>query len=830
MARNLSALFLVLHLVDGAGKNVLISTEAGVSASTDTPASVPYRPLLKPGTRPVEWMAVKTDQTGDGGRREGWIDVGGVNAHIAYTFSVANPADPTDDTRPLDDLVALDFRRQPAIWYACSWILDPVSGAYSVPALADCEIVGRGTVNNAQFQDDSWIIRIRDQTSEGANVPAAPVEYQGLGSGIQIRHNGIEPGAEIRRTDQASIRTTGDQWFSWIFFMGPGISDATPYLIFSSSLCRIHVVSNTLRVQQRDSAAVWTTVGTPPALPAGGDLFGLLLNYDSGTTTGEVFVDAISQGSSVISGGLNTTATLDTVWQNPGTAIAVPSVIYLASRHGNRKLAANELLERSLFAFDILGETALTMAMEFDEGIGDITADSANIAGVAGRSGALSSFADTEAAWIASDTGEAPMAHTRPFVTLGRAFDGKGQQISAAFQRYTTGYDGGTQGRAVRWVAADGGRLKGLIEGTGVDPLTFVSATRQIDKLPLFNSWLAVGQQFTTASGLNPGPFTVEQVLQDPVTQDPQFGGVPSSIIVKESLTDETVSVAVNSLAADEDYLQAADIPSPGYAVTVGLFTLTERIAISVSGNGNDTAGRLAPRFLSGLGPEVTATETNLRSLSLSSTGWQGEGNQTSRVYLEDLARSTMSGDSSPSVVSRDLITGAWSVRGFDRTPTAPTLTWNADRIRTASEISPSRTFDAVRMQYAREWSHQDTDAAALPPGVFGDRYSAEISTELLEVTSGTGRELVVEVFLLETADAQAAADALQDIISNGILYRLELYGPLPKTEVSSVPFEEVTVTWPTHSFLSSGRVGSLVGLTVHPDFSATALALFIGP
>jgi len=830
MAGNLSALFLVLHLVDSAGTDVLVSTESGVSASTDVPASVPYRPLLRRGTRPVDWKAVRTDQTGDGGRPEGWIDPGGVVAHGAYTFNVANPRDPRDDTRPLDDLVGLDFRRQPATWHACAWILDPATGAYSVPDLADCEIVGRGTVNDAQFQEDSWIIRIREQTSEGLNVPASPVVLAGLGTGIRIQTPSVEPGAKITRADQASLRTTGDQWFALVLYQEVGVT-ITPFVVFSSPLFRLQIQTNAYRLQLLNAGGQWVTIGTPTGIPATLDTIGLLVNYNASTETGEAFVDGVSQGTTTLvepPGGLNSTATGDAILQNGGIDGTPRDIVWLAARHGTRNLAASEVFERSRTAFDIRNETSLTMAMEFLEGVGDITADSVVIAGTAGASGVLSSFLDTDAAWIASDSGEASAVNSRPPVVIGRPFDARTITINVAFQDYSIGYDGRAEVKTALWVAADGGRLKPLFSAS--DTVTFVAATRTLEDVTLLN-WPAVGQQLDWSTGLNAGTLTVEQVVLDPVTSDPTFGASTGSIIVEESISSETIAGTLSSIAGDEDWIVAADIPVPGYPVQVRLFTRTDRVVLTPVGSTSDSSLRLASTFLEFLGPTTAPTEVNLRSLNLASTGWQGAGNENSRVYLESLARSTLSTDDSPSVVCRALSDGAWNVRGFDRTPTSPSLTWNEDRIRTASEISPSRTFDAVRMRYARRWGFETSDVAALPPDTFQDRYSAEIGSEFREVTSGTGRELIREVFLLETPDAQAAADALQDIISNGVLYKLELYGPLPKPEVSSVAFDEVTVTWPAHPFLASGRVGTLAGLDVHPDtFAATALVLFIGP
>lgn len=803
--------YLVAYFTDSSSNDYLLSTVYGDSASTDTPASEPYRPYLQPDTV-VDWNVYDTSK--------GWLDVGGVVKHKEIVFQAANVRDGQTNIGPLDDMQGKTFAGEPFILYA----IDPVPRADGVGItfddLANGTIIFRGTIRDSSFSGearDTFSLTVREQTSQGLSVPSAARELPGLARGIAVETGGPAPGPELRRL--AVSNTTGDQWWSWYILRSSSTATGAAFDIFTSGLARVQYDPSTLKinVDLKNSAGSWQTVGSASSisLTAGN---GFLVNYDSATTTAELFVDGSSAGTTVITSGLNAAGSVDEVWgHTPASGNAV--FTHFLYRRGTRELSSDEILDRSNFGWVPVNESNLTASVEFVEGTGTEIMDSANASSGGGISVKANNFASIATAWTESGTGEAAQAHTRPPVIVGRPFNAKLINVGVGYGWYSPGIEVvGTPLKQFRYVAADGNRLTASQAGhTGT--FTFNNTTKEVSGFSMAIE-PSVGQVLNFSAGPNAGNHTIDQIQIDPRITPNSTGTVRLSV----APTTDAGRAGTWTTTGSPSWTNKGSNSLASLITAEVLTGATDHM----SGGFNEvaTTRQLVAQYLVDHGPQSTPTVSNLSSsFDSEEYGWQGEGNATAFNHTDDLAKKTSSSDNGPSVVFRNS-TGTYEVKGFQTAPSSADFTWDERRIRSATEKKSRRKFTAVRSRYSINWN--PVERGLISSTELADPYSQESITKYREVVSGSGTELVLDIYHLDRQNAADFTSTLYDIVTTGVIYTIKLYGPITSAEAALEPFDVADVTWSADSFLSSGRKGTVVAWRLHSNNSATAVVLFI--
>jgi hypothetical protein len=809
-------MFLALYIVDSAGSDFVFGTVAHETASTDTPASVIIRPGLSPTVAPVDWGVINT--TG------GWLDIGGVVRHSAYRFTIENKEYRGDHTRPLDDLLSLDFEGEEAIWYACP---ADVSGAEpTYPDLADCTIIGRGTIDDASFGKDVFTVTVTDQAQAGLDLDITPTQYRGLSRGVKVETaGGPSSGPRIVRPDHSALRSQADQYFACGLSRGTGDAGSAEYTVVDSPIFRVRrdASGDTLKAELKNLAGSWQTVGTPPTWTASA-FFGILVSYVLSTTTATLWVNGVSAGTTVITGGIFSASTATTRFYNAPT-VGTMEITHWFFRHGSEALTDTTKIEdRSMYSFDIDADASVNCALEFVAGVGDSVSDWTGNA-----SALLSGFADTDGAWVASDTGEPSMARTRPRAVVGRPFGALLDILDLSFQDYSPGYEGsGVSGRVVRFVAQNSGRLEAPVSVTKLTD--FVAANRQCDitgGLGLIEP--SVGQSLNFAAGPNAGALVVSEMLLDPLQ-----GAQPL----------QTVRMVLETTVVD-DTSSGAWTGTGKYATTAGetFFDGWSKFRLSIlpagdltasfnTNGGDDDANRLVGQALEHLAAETAATLENVKAISVEDVGYQVAGDTPALQVIDALAKDTLSDDGDlPCCVFRTPATGAWTARGAQEAPASAAWTWVDDDIISAEPAPDFTVFKSVKVRYGRYYSFQGNEGSRMPTYAQRDRFSAAVAKEWREVRAGTGAPtLILDSAYLSADDAQARADAVLNLLQSGIPYTVNLKGPRSEAELAAEPFDICDVTWTPNSFLAA-RKGNLVGLKVQGPagaWAAVAVVVFI--
>lgn len=809
--------FVVDHLIGldsgGSEVDVLLSERiGGGSASTDTPASVPFRPVLR-DPDPVDWEAIRT--------ASGWPDIGGVLKHAEYVVTANNRRLRSTRVGPLDDLAALNFKDQAIVRYAVRKAWNSSAKRWEPQSLANSTILWKGTLSDGSFSgvdDNSFSYRIREQTTIGLAVTAAPERLRGLGGGV-IPEDGGGPssGARVSRPDHSGLRGTGDQWFAVgvVRFGSTEDAGSAEYTWADSPLFRLRrdVTSNLLKAELRNAAGTWQTVGTSPTFTFR-TYFGVLVNYDQSSTTAELWVNGVSAGSTVITSGLYASAAsaATTFYSNPSSGSMEFRIFFF--RHGTRLLADAEIEDRSLYVFDFESEVSLDCALEFNERTGTEVGDFAQT-----QSASLVGFADANGAWVSSASGEAAQSRSYPYVFLGQPFMAQALNLDLAFRVYTPGFEHPSGKRDIRSVVADGARLDATISTTKTTAWDAAVSTVSI-AAPGMLVDPGLGQTLNFDSGTNVGNHVITGMVEDPITGDPATHVY--QIAAGFAATESVSGLWTGTGEWDPTSAVGTAISSvPGATVATGA---TERMAFLLATASSRTE-KLVSAFLEFQGPKAAPTETNLAALDIDDDyGWQGDGAAAASVHADTLARVTPSADYGPSVVWRNS-SGTWQVTGSDLSPASATYTWDASRIASATVSALPGEYDAVRVLYAKAWS--PLPDGAVPQPALIDRLAREAAVEWREVTSGSGSKiLTLETYFLKRVHAQSFADAIYSMLS-GALYAVDLNNPGVKpAEAAMAPLTVVDVTWPGGD-LAAGAKGIVAAWKVNPDKSARALVFF---
>ena len=798
--------------LDSGGSTVYVVLSEGIgggTASTDTPASKRYRYVMR-SFDSVSWKAIKQES--------GWPDIGGVVDHADYHIIADNTRNHSTNVGPLDDLQDLTFKDQAATMYGVHTVWDDTLKRWYPESLADAQVLWKGTILDASFSgvtNSEFSLKIREQTKEGLSVPAAPVVYQGIGSGVGVETGGgTGSGARIIRADVSADRGTGSQWKAWGVSRGTGDTGASAYTFFDHPTMRLRrdVTANTLITEVKNAAGTWQTVGTSPTFTAS-TFFGIGVNYNSATTTAYLWVNDVAAGSTVITGGIFASSSASTYWYNAPSAGSMVMTHWFY-RSGTRLLADSEIKDRSYYSFDFAAESNLVSALEFVEGTGIYVSDKAG-----SEAAILTGFSDANGSWAASGTGVAALSKTRPVVTAGRPFMAAVTPLHPAALIYSSGYSGVDQD--VRFVAADGARIAGPVARTfGAGICEFFPATQEF--IADFTVEAAIGQSLTfTSGGPNNGTFTIEGFTGDPVLglENNLFGywRVAESVTSDNSAGTWSGTGAWAAFSGFMAYVNAVQVTSGA----------TDQMAMSYAADGTAEDLGVVGSFIKHLGPATTPTASGLQSMTPDYFGWQGDGATEARIYADALARVTMASSANgygPSVVYRDS-SGAWKVAGADLSPSSGTYTWDSLRIASATQAAFPGKYDAAVVRWGKAFA--PAQAGTLPAAALADAFVSESTTEWRQVTAGTGsKTLVIDSYFLRRSDAQLFADAVLSMLS-GKLYVIELYGPIKTTEAAMAPFTAVTIDWSADSYLDGGVNGIVVSLDVHPDKSATALVFF---
>jgi hypothetical protein len=809
-------------------KTFLLSDAFGSSGPGDTPANQPYLCCLRPGDW-VSWVAYEKRQgDGIGTKRAEWIDVGGMSKHRAYNFTASAYVNPATKAGTLDELRLYDFRRGAAVLYAIEPL--PSGQKFVIDTLANGKIQNRGTIQDAGFTTgmrDEFSVTYMEQTQDGLSVPTTPVIQKGIGRGVRV-----EDGAttSLTRLDQAALRATTDQTYNWIFArMGddaPGGFPSATYTIFDSPLARLSRVasSSTVDTLLRDSTGTYQVVGTSPTV-AQFTIIGIMVSYDSATSTATLYVDGVASGSTVLSGGLYASAgSQAATWFNRPTN-GTGEFIHFEFRHWSKELTSDEAARKCSYGIDPYSETSLTASVDFSVGLGDAASDATGNADVI-----LTNFVDEDGAWEPSDTGEATDAWTRLPGVIGRPFMAVAQWTDVFFQRLTPGCEFST-GRGTRFVAFDNARLRAPISASGTTDFVATGNIVRVD--PFFGSEPAIGQTLNfSAAGPNAGAHEVSEVLADPVSG--LFPGTEGSFRVVDAVTDDPGRSG--SWTGSGDYFEVPAgagssglLPATGIDVTQVSRDPADSIGVGLATDGAaDAAQRFGESLIERLGPQATPTLTNVGAVSLDKFGWQGDGEAPAVDHAPSIMKATPSTDYSPSVVFREA-DGDWVIKGFDRSPTVADLIIDDPRIKRASPLRLKGRFNSVRVRYGKSWTASE-DAGRRPTSAAGENFAGAAAKRWRSVTSGTGLpELIVETFYLRREDAQQHADALLDIIQNGQPWEIELHPPRPFSELDIEPFDVVDVTYQKGGggYLSVGRKGTIIAYTYRGDESARLVVLF---
>jgi hypothetical protein len=817
---NVIGFFLVLHLQSG-GTDYLFSNAFGSSTAGDTPASEPYLNRLRPGSR-FSWSAFDTSQ--------GWVDIGGVVNWETATFTMDNRENPTSHVRPFDFLRTVDFTQTDMIAYGCPARIE--GNRLVMPALSGCKVVFRGQVDSAGFGDDTYVIRATDETTAALFVPIVPDsgQWTGMGGGVTVDDTGTTAGAQMSRVDTASLRSTASHWISWELSR-PSTADTGTRTIFSAPLHRIRRISGspgTFEVEMLQTGGTWIGLGAQSF--AANTAIDVLVNYDAAGPSAELFIDGVSVGSTAIAGGLDGTAgAAPALWSDSQVSYS-----WYTFRKGARLLAAAEIDDHARFALEWSSEISLEVYVGFDEGFGPVAAD----LGSDGVDVLLTNL--TDANWVSSLGGMPSFAHSRPDATIGRPSMARVTVYHDFLQLATVGFENmpglGTR-RQVRALHMDGSRLGATLDAVPGLVVAVNATTRRMDGFPT-DELLASGQIFTIGGGSNAGDHRQQEVLIDPVTDAPASNVGP--IIVEEgtSLTTETAFVSVVSTGAWDSNVSLTRSPG-GFNLFDGdgalAFEIFQQIIGKLSAfmlrSTEDSGVVLAEAALKRLGPQIsTLTETDIRALDLFDIGWQAPGATSALTVINDLAKRTPSTDDGPSVIYRD-DTGAWNLKGLLDVPVSADHTFDDRQIKDGKRMTPPKVFAGTRVLYARHYTWDPELSSRQPRGALGDPLAALRVTEWAEIVTGSEPRLRLETHFLKRSDAKLFADAAQNRMDNEVIYSFPLYGPLAEAELQMRPFDAIRITRSSDTFLSSGRIGSLVGVAYNPDdWSAELVVYFVGP
>jgi hypothetical protein len=842
---NPHGLYWVLRVTDGTDK-YLFGTVAGHSAAGDTPANTRIRPGLSFDLA-ADWKAYTVET--DARKRAAFKYPGGLVSHGTYSFTVQNRRDPTTRKGRLDDLLAVDFRNQEAELFACypthdgdHWRPSPLAGSL-------CGVATRGKVTAAGFDGsamETYSFSVRGQEAGHlGGVENTPVELTGLARGVKMEDGGPAAGPEIRRADTASLYDhTTDQWLAWIFARPVDDASSAVYTVYDSPIWRLRRDESNDAVDveaRRNSDGAWVKIGDSVSAPNTdlGDAVGVLVNYDVGTTTATLYRDGAANGSAtLISGGLYASGSGDLIlYSNPSAGTS--TWVWLAARQGQRLLDAAEIEDRCMFAFRPHGEASLTMALEFNQGLGSTIDD----LGSEGVDAQLNNFADADGAWVETGFGEPGDAHFRPPVIIGRPYSLPLKPVGVTQRIYSGGF---TETRAIaghyRAITSGGGRLTPT-DGGGVRTCTFTAPNR-IDGFPMeFEP--ATGAKYTASGTVsNNQQFTIARVLLDPRSGAALGPSIATgSVIVEEAVTTEAaVSTTWTSDSTDgwERWVPADvnDGPATGNVSKLLLAQLKGDYHSPLAGLLSRRLGirALAEEFLEDAGPTVaTVSKFDLLSMTTDAYGWIGEGDGDAEDSAHILARSTPATDGSPSAVgwSHGSISAASSpyLAGFQRSPASADWTWPEVQIESAEPRFDAARFVSVRVRYSPSWTAQE-DLVNSPAAAAEDAAVRESLVAWLDVQRGSGTpRLRIDTYLHDPDDAAAHADAMLDIVTNGRPYIVRLRSPRPLAEVTQILANDVAdVTLSSDAYLSGGRKGCIVSYSLRRDGSATALVYFVGP
>lgn len=830
----------VWHLkgLDSAGATEDVLLTSGVlfnSATADTPADISAYPTLRPSREP-RWVAVKTDKD----KAASFIDAAGVVSYgngrgiIRGTADNA-PRNPSTKKAPLDPLADLDFRGQDAVLWACYPSFDGQRWRPSALGAAKNKKVALGTILEAGFPSgrDAFQFSIEEHTSAGLRDPATPLQYPGFPRAVVIE----DGGAVITRADTATLYdSTKSQWFAFIFTITGDDSTSTDYGLLASPILRIRRVgsaTNVIKVQMLNSAAGWQDIGTNVSFTAGvdnGGLLTLLVNYDVSTTTATLYSGGVSQGSTVLTGGLYASGSGTLTMFNTPT-VGTCEAAWMGVRHGQRLLAADEIRQRSMFGWDSAGESNLTLDLRFDNGFLTTIVDYGD-----GVDAHMSGFADSDAAWVETGLGERSSAFARPAALVGLPFEAPAETVGALGLLMTPGYTGLNPG--LRYVAANGGRLTRA--GSGATVTTAFTAPDRVETWPapstpfIFSPEPPTGAVFNVGSGANAGDKTVRVVQRTP--RHPESGAF--SVLVEEAITTAGAASIAFTQVSESDWEEVVDtdigividndFSDYGGGTNLPRFQLLraglERLTASF--RRVDVVISPAAAFLKRLGPlESSVTETNTSSTLVDSDyGWRGEGETLSLDAVDELARTSSSADDSSSVVYRGS-DGTYVVRGFDRSPSSADYTWDETSLASVEEVPLAQRFKSIIVRYGRAW--QVTQADRQPGAAAVDAFGAAAAVPWATVQSGTASPVkIVDRYYLGASEAQPHADALLDIQQNGRLFDAVLAAPPSPTELAMTPLQVADITWP-NTLLESGLNGSIVGAAWKPE-GFTVRVLFI--
>lgn len=816
--------------VDGVTtKDVLFSNVDGwFTAVGDTPANTGvFGGLQVKRATMNRWTCIDTSE---------FLDIGGVVKIDRTTYSVNNKRNPGTKTRPLDTLEGYAWRGELAeLWIGYpTW--STANERWEVPAFSTFTRLWTGEIRSQSASGNNMQFSVKQQIDVDMEFPITPVVWPGLGGKLTLEKlSGDAP--VVERADHSALRALGDQTYSVMAGPVSTPSGSASSYIITTPLFRIvidetggtngHMIARLL-----NNSSAFQDVGNAVEVPTAGKRKTLMVTYNLSTTLASLFVDGVADGTTTITGGLDSGAASGATKIRSWNAFSTEWGIYFA-RHLDEELTDTEDIGNfSLYGLASGDGIRCTMALEFSDrlSVGGLNSTGVvtDFAATGGIAAEIKNHTDIDASWGSAYLGEAAMARTRPAAIIQDPYHVPLEPADLAFGYYTAGYEGDLIVRSYRHITNHGVRLKPEFS-TSATP-DFTAGINQIDN-PIDSVKELAARQVVSFTGgtANNGNKTVAVTMLDPVVgSEPSYRSTPTdmSIIVEETLTTETgVGYTAASVTPDWD-----DVPSVlnhdfvSRMRFVEVTTATEKLAGSLSQNSVTNFSNIAEYSYENLGPERTVvTKTSIETAAEPLAGWRALGTAKAGDVMSMLAKNTLSTDGGPSAVFTKP-NGDPAITGSLLSPASQDWTWIEDDIDDIEEVTPVRTVYQLVIRYAK--SHSPADVQSNATLAQQDEFFQQSAQEWREVTAGSGNaQAIVETSFLRNQDAKAWGGVLFDW-QDARLFRIRLYGPHPAAALLLEPFHVANVTHSRYALLAAAR-GLIVGAKIMGNAAIEVTCVF---
>lgn len=758
-----------------------------------------------------------------------YIDPGGLVKVDRLLYRVRNPRQP-DGSRPLDDLNDYDWKQQ----LAELWIGYPVyspggADVYSVPTFANFTRLFKGEVKNQARASDHLTFEVRTQIDIDMSKPLVPVVWLGLGGKIKLEKKAGDAPV-VERPAATELVATTDQTYMAMLEPETTPSGSADEILIQTPLFRVRcnesggVGNGHLECYLLNNSSVWQQVGNgvevPLAVGAGQSdttlaRKALVVAYNSSTNLASLFVNGVADGTTTITGGLDSSASSTAATMK--TPNNLSNAWYLWHfRHMDELLTdTTEIANLSMYGIPSGSESRFTMLLEFVDRFGTAVTDFAT----GGHAATIKNHTSADDSWESTYTGESSMAFTRPAAKINNPFQMRLSVVDAAYSYYQAGWEGLDNTRKWRNVTEDGVRLQPTLSVNARAGIVFDGNNEQINDIDALEPKAGADITFSNGIGNNNDTFTVSIVAAEPLT-----GRTGCRVI-----TDGTPAVSTESgVDYDVDYVspEFTDLAvTKEFNAKMKFLKVTKATtgALAASNITTDTIAieKLAQYF----GPQKTVTSDGvLNSGSDNRTGWQEmDGAQPIGPVYHKILKGIRATDDSPCVAFTKP-DGSITARGLEQAPSTADWKFTEGDFADIEELATKNEDYTFLIKYGRAF----TDIESLAGQSSKDALFQQATRIWRVYRVGSGSEdLEVETPLLYGKGAEDYGTALLNWQSARI-FRGTILGPETEAGMLIEPGQIVDVTHSNYPLLENGKKGTIAGCRILGDASLVLKMLFI--